>query len=132
MIQGGDPDGNVDTATGGGDPDGTKGGPGYFLPTEIASDLKHDKAGIFSMARKLSNPDTGGSQFFITMVPAAHLDGGYSIFGEVTDSLEAVEQIKVGDTIVDIEILDATDALFKTQAVRLEEWNHILDQRPAK
>lgn len=116
VIQGGDPDGNG------------KGGPGYLLPDEIAPGLKHDKKGVFSMARK-SKPDTAGSQFFITLGPAPHLDGGYSIFGEVTEGLEVVDQIEVGDKIVDIEILDPADALFKTQAGNLEEWNRILDQR---
>jgi peptidyl-prolyl cis-trans isomerase B (cyclophilin B) len=119
VIQGGDPDGNG------------KGGPGYFLPNEIAPGLKHDKVGVFSMARK-SKPDTAGSQFFITLGVAEHLDGGYSIFGEVTEGLEAVELIEKGDKIVDVEILDSTDALFKAQADKLVEWNKILDQRPAK
>ena len=119
VIQGGDPDGNG------------KGGPGYFLPNEIAPGLKHDKVGVFSMARK-SKPDTAGSQFFITLGVAEHLDGGYSIFGEVTEGLEAVELIEKGDKIVDVEILDSTDALFKMQAEKLEEWNKILDQRPTK
>jgi len=128
MIQGGDPDGNLDSRAQEGDSDGTRGGPGYFLPNEIAPGLKHDKAGIFSMARK-AKPDTAGSQFFITLGPAEHLDGGYSIFGEVTEGLEAIEQIEVGDKIMDIEILDSTDALFKTQAAKIEEWNQILDQR---
>lgn len=119
VIQGGDPDGNG------------KGGPGYLLPNEIAPGLKHDKLGVFSMARK-SKPDTAGSQFFITLGVAEHLDGGYSIFGEVSEGLEVVEKIEVGDKILDIKILDSTDALFKTQADKLEEWNKILDQRPAK
>ncbi len=119
VIQGGDPDGNG------------KGGPGYLLPNEIAPGLKHDKVGVFSMARK-SKPDTAGSQFFITLGVAEHLDGGYSIFGEVTEGLDVVESIEVGDKIVDIELLDSTDVLFKAQADKLEEWNKILDQRPVK
>ncbi len=116
VIQGGDPDGNG------------KGGPGYLLPNEIAPGLEHDKKGVFSMARK-SKPDTAGSQFFITLGPTPHLDGGYSIFGEVTGGLEVVEQIEVGDKIVDIETLDPTDALFKAQAENLEKWNRVLDER---
>jgi len=129
MIQGGDPDGNVDITVEGSDPNGTRGGPGYFLPNEIAPSLKHNKAGIFSMARKTSKPDTAGSQFFITLGPAAHLDGGYSIFGEVTEGLGAVKQIEVGDRIVDIQILDSTDALFLAQEANLKNWNDILEQR---
>lgn len=119
VIQGGDPDGNG------------KGGPGYFLPDEIAPGLEHDKAGVFSMARK-SKPDTAGSQFFITLGMAEHLDGGYSIFGELTEGLEVLELIEVGDKIEDIEILDSTDALFETQAAKLDEWNQILDQHAAQ
>ncbi len=116
----------------GGDPDGTgKGGPGYFLPNEIAPGLKHDKVGVFSMARK-SKPDTAGSQFFITLGVAEHLDGGYSIFGEVNEGLKVVESIEVGDKIVGIKVLDSTDNLFKAQEERLKEWNQILDQREAK
>lgn len=116
VVQGGDPDG-----------DG-KGGPGYFLPNEIAPGLRHDKKGVLSMARK-SKPDTAGSQFFITLAPAPHLDEGYSIFGEVTEGLEVVDQVEVGDKIVAIETLDPADALFKAQAGNLVEWNRILDQR---
>jgi peptidyl-prolyl cis-trans isomerase B (cyclophilin B) len=119
VIQGGDPDGNG------------KGGPGYLLPNEIAPELKHDKKGVFSMARK-SKPDTAGSQFFITLGPAPHLDGGYSIFGVVTGGLEVVEQIEVGDKMVGIETLDPVEALFQAQAGNLEQWNRILDQRPHK
>jgi len=129
MIQGGDPDRG--SATEGDDPDGVRGGPGYFLSNEISPGLKHDKAGVISMARK-SKPDTVGSQFYITLGSAEHLDGGYSIFGEVTDGIGVVEQIEVGDKIVDIEILEPTDALFKTQAARLDEWNQILDQRSSQ
>lgn len=119
VIQGGDPDGNG------------KGGPGYFLPNEIISGLKHDKVGVFSMARKLK-PDTAGSQFFITLGVAEHLDGGYSIFGEVTEGLDVVESIEVGDKIVDIEVLDSTENLFKMEETRLKEWDQILDQAVAK
>ncbi len=119
VIQGGDPDGNG------------KGGPGYLLPNEIAPGLKHDKVGVFSMARK-SKPDTAGSQFFITLGVAEHLDGGYSIFGQVTDGLEVVESIEVGDKILAIEVLDSTEGLFKVQEQHLKQWNQVLDQRVSK
>ncbi|MCF6313782.1 MAG: peptidylprolyl isomerase [Verrucomicrobiales bacterium] len=119
VIQGGDPDGDGE------------GGPGYFLPNEIDPDLKHDKVGVFSMARK-SKPDTAGSQFFITLGVAEHLDGGYSIFGEVTEGIEVVESIEVGDKILGIEVLDSTEALFAAQAENLTKWNGILDQRAVK
>lgn len=113
----------------GGDPSGTgRGGPGYFIPNEIAPGMKHDRAGILSMARK-REPDTNGSQFFITLNETPHLDGLYSIFGEVTEGLEVVEKIEVGDKILDVEVHDATDALFLKLEKQVEEWNAILDKR---
>lgn len=113
----------------GGDPTGTgKGGPGYFIENEIAPDLKHDRAGVLSMARK-SEPDTNGSQFFITLDATPHLDGGYSVFGKVVSGIEVVEKISAGDTIESIEIHDSTDPLFTKMEKRLDEWNRILDER---
>ena len=115
----------------GGDPSGTgRGGPGYFIENEIAPGLKHDRAGILSMARK-REPDTNGSQFFITLGETPHLDGGYSIFGEVTEGMEAVEKIEEGDKILDIEVHGSLDALFSKLEKRIEEWNAVLDRRPA-
>ena len=111
----------------GGDPTGTgRGGPGYTIENEIHPDLLHDSAGIFSMARK-PQPDTGGSQFFITHNATPHLDGGYSVFGKVTEGQDVVDSIRVGDKIIDIEILDSTDALFAKMKDRIDEWNKILD-----
>lgn len=113
----------------GGDPSGTgRGGPGYFIENEIAEGLKHDRAGILSMARK-REPDTNGSQFFITLGETPHLDGGYSIFGEVTEGLGMVESIERGDKILGIEVHGSTDALFAKLEKRLDEWNAILDER---
>ena len=78
-----------------GDPSGTgKGNPGYFFNNEI-SDLKFDKPGVVGMAN--SGPDTNGSQFFITFAPAAHLDGSYTIFGQVISGLEVVENLTPRD-----------------------------------
>ncbi len=112
-----------------GDPSGTgRGGPGYFIANEIAEGLKHDRAGILSMARKLE-PDTNGSQFFVTLGPTPHLDGAYSIFGEVLEGMDVVESIEPGDRILDVEVHGSTDALFATLEERIEEWNAILDER---
>ncbi|MDO9301200.1 MAG: peptidylprolyl isomerase, partial [Anaerolineales bacterium] len=78
-----------------GDPSGTgQGNPGYFFNNEI-SDLKFDKPGMVGMAN--SGPDTNGSQFFITYAPAAHLDGVYTIFGQVLSGLDVAEKLTPRD-----------------------------------
>ena len=84
MIQGGDPQGSG------------MGGPGYEIPGEFTangfqSDLKHDR-GVLSMARS-SNPDSAGSQFFIMVDPAPHLDGQYAAFGKVIEGMEVADAI---------------------------------------
>lgn len=114
----------------GGDPSGTgRGGPGYFIENEIVPGLKHDRAGILSMARK-REPDTNGSQFFITLAETPHLDGGYSLFGEVTEGMDVVRKIEEGDKILDIEVEGSLEALFTRLEKRVEEWNAVLDKRP--
>ncbi|MCL4269579.1 MAG: peptidylprolyl isomerase [Anaerolineales bacterium] len=78
-----------------GDPSGTgRGNPGYFFANEI-SDLLFNKPGVVGMAN--SGPDTNGSQFFITYAPAAHLNGSYTIFGQVISGLEVAEQLTPRD-----------------------------------
>lgn len=81
-----------------GDPSGTgAGNPGYFIVNETAAGLKFDRAGLVGMSN--SGPDTNGSQFFITLGPAPHLDGGYTIFGEVVSGLEALAQLTARDPL---------------------------------
>ncbi|MDR3572316.1 MAG: peptidylprolyl isomerase [Anaerolineaceae bacterium] len=79
----------------GGDPTGTgSGGPGYQFVNEN-SDLKFDKAGVVAMAN--AGADTNGSQFFITFGPQPSLDGGYTIFGQVTSGMDVVNAITLRD-----------------------------------
>ena len=84
MIQGGCPRGN-----------GT-GGPGYTIKGEFAmngfkNDLKHTR-GVLSMARAM-DPDSAGSQFFVMVADAPHLDGQYAAFGKVTEGMDTADYI---------------------------------------
>jgi len=79
-----------------GDPSGTGyGGPGYAFEDEISPDLKFDKAGWLAMAN--SGANSNGSQFFITLGPASHLDGSYTIFGQVISGLEVAQSLRLRD-----------------------------------
>jgi cyclophilin family peptidyl-prolyl cis-trans isomerase len=76
----------------GGDPEGTgMGGPGYSIDDEFHPELRHDGPGILSMAN--AGPNTGGSQFFITLAATPWLDDRHAVFGRVTDGLDVVEGI---------------------------------------
>ncbi|WP_239616257.1 peptidylprolyl isomerase [Cohnella mopanensis] len=84
MIQGGDPDG-----TGMGGPDYSIAG--EFTQNGFENNLKHT-AGVLSMARA-QNPDSAGSQFFLMVADAPHLDGAYAAFGKVTEGMDVVNEI---------------------------------------
>jgi len=79
-----------------GDPTGTGiGNPGYYIDNEIHPSLKYDRPGMVGMAN--SGPNTNGSQFFITMVPAPTLDGGYTVFGQVISGMDVLSNLTPRD-----------------------------------
>lgn len=89
VIQGGDPNG-----------DGT-GGPGYHLDAEF-NDHPHVR-GVVAMARS-SNPNSAGSQFYITLDDARFLDRNYTVFGEVVEGMDVVDQIRKGDVMETVTV----------------------------
>ncbi len=103
-----------------GDPTASgSGGPGYTVPLEASASVKYDRPGILGMART-NDPNSAGSQFFITYAPLTNLDAGpgspgYTIFGRVVRGMEIVQQIRArdqgeppGDKLISVRTLDAT------------------------
>lgn len=84
MVQGGDPNGNG------------SGGPGYEIEDEFDDALTHSKKGILSMANR--GPNTGGSQFFITLAETPWLDGKHAVFGEVISGEDVLMEIGTTET----------------------------------
>jgi len=103
MIQGGDP-----TGTG-------SGNPGYKFDDEIHPELKHDSAGILSMAN--AGPGTNGSQFFITHEATPWLDGKHTVFGKVIEGQDVVNKIAQNDKIESVEIIRIGNEAKKFDAV---------------
>jgi peptidyl-prolyl cis-trans isomerase B (cyclophilin B) len=92
VVQGGDPKG-----------DGT-GGPGYKIKAEF--NKQPHVRGVVAMARS-SDPDSAGSQFYITLAPAHFLDGKYTVFGKVSSGMDVVDKIKKGDKMKSVKIVEA-------------------------
>ena len=94
VIQGGDQNG-----------DGS-GGPGYTIRREVSEKLKHDE-GVLAMARK-QDPNSAGSQFYITLAPTPDLDGPpngpYTVFGKVVKGMDVVKKIQKGDKIISVRV----------------------------
>lgn len=91
----------------GGCPKGTgSGGPGYTIPCEVTAEKQYHDRGVLSMAHAGRN--TGGSQFFIchSRNNTAHLDGNHTCFGKVLEGLDVLDQIRQGDKIEKIEIVE--------------------------
>jgi peptidyl-prolyl cis-trans isomerase B (cyclophilin B) len=111
MVQGGCPTGN-----------GT-GGPGYRFDDEFVAGLRHDGPGVLSMAN--AGPGTNGSQFFITHVETAWLDGKHTVFGKVAGpaDLDVVNAIRGGDSIKKVAIEGDTAPLLEKMAAQVAEWN---------
>lgn len=86
VVQGGDPRGD------------TSGGPGYSIRDEV----NRERYGAGAVGMALAGPDTGGSQLFITHSPQPHLDGTYTLFGEIVGGEEATREILPGNTIQSI------------------------------
>ena len=93
VVQGGDPKGN-----------GT-GGPGYTIKAEFNRN-KHVRGSV-AMARS-AQPDSAGSQFYITYGAQPHLDGSYTVFGKVVSGMEHVDGIQQGDLMKTVRIVDDT------------------------
>jgi cyclophilin family peptidyl-prolyl cis-trans isomerase len=91
VIQGGCPLGN---GTGSSD---------KRIPLEVTPNLKHGAAGAVAMARS-SDPNSASCQFYITLAPTPFLDMNYAVFGRVTEGMDVVEQIRVGDQMTSVQI----------------------------
>jgi cyclophilin family peptidyl-prolyl cis-trans isomerase len=94
VVQGGDPKG-----------DGT-GQSEKSIKLEVSPKLKHDAAGVVAMARR-GDPDSASCQFYITLAPTPNLDMGYAVFGRVTEGLDVVKKIEMGDVMKTVRIVPA-------------------------
>jgi len=124
VVQGGDPLGNGD------------GGPGYKIPDEFVPGLRHDDVGILSMAN--SGPDTGGSQFFLTLAPVNRLNYLHSVFGRTVRGREVLAKLAPGDKF-SVKIMRvgaaakafrADEATFATLTAKAKKYTGTLEPGP--
>ena len=117
MIQTGDPNGN-----------GT-GGPGYTFPDEFNSSLRHDSAGVLSMANR--GPNTNGSQIFITHKATPWLDGKHAVFGHAIEGMDVINSIVQGDKIESVRIVRVGEKAkkFKTDNAAFNKLIENFDQK---
>ena len=108
----------------GGCPKGTgTGGPGYNFADEFVGSLRHDGPGVLSMAN--AGPGTNGSQFFITHIETAWLDGKHTVFGKVAGAADqaVVNAIAGGDKMIKVTIEGDAATLLEKMAAQVSEWN---------
>jgi peptidyl-prolyl cis-trans isomerase B (cyclophilin B) len=103
VIQGGCPKGTgtgnyVDPAT----------GKTRYVNLEVKKHLKHDEAGVVAMARA-NDPNSASCQFYITLGPASFLDMNYAVFGKVIDGMPVVSQLRAGDKMTSVSILETAN-----------------------
>lgn len=114
----------------GGDPTGTgNGGPGYSIQDEFVEWLDFYQPGMLAMAN--AGPNTGGSQFFMTLYPADWLNQRHTIFGEFISERDFnnIKKLEVGDVIKEIKFTGDVDLFLSLNKAQIEEWNKILDEK---
>lgn len=125
VIQGGTPDSEVAST------------PGYSIPNEIHPGLTHHKEGMVGMVN--GGPNTGKSEFYITLADRSYLDGDYAVFGEVYEGMDVVRSIVRGDIIETVRIVRVgkeAGAFRPTtesfQEMRREVWARVLAEQEAQ
>lgn len=120
---------------GGAKTDDGGGGPGYSIRGEhVLRNFRHHFRGSLSMARKPGMPDSGNSQFFLTMVPTSHLDGEHTVFGRVTDGIEVLADIvrrePKADDLQYNAALPKPDRILKAEVLRDRGHEYTFDRLP--